>query len=145
MNRCLFDGFVQFNNEKQKEIMNVPFYISFDLSLRGDYQGLYRWLDKNKAEERGNGYAFIKSYNCPDSELEGATDFKEKNYKFANYVKKEILEYAEIGSSDRIYITLKLIDNNHVGGLFLFGKKQSEPWEGHYQDDSEISGDFDFS
>jgi hypothetical protein len=124
--------------------MQIKIYISFDLSIRGDYKGFYSWLDKNNAEERGNGYAYIKDYFCPDKVFSGAKDFKEKNTMFFNYLKKDIKKFAEISNSDRIYVTLKVIDSDYIGGVFLFGRKQSSPWEG-FNNDSETNNDFDFS
>ena len=122
--------------------MKINFYINFDLSLRGDYKGLYKWLDKNNAEERGNGYALIKKYNFPDSKLEGIIKEIEKDKMLINYIRNDIKKFVEIGSSDRIYITFKTIGKNNLGGIFLFGRKQSAPWEGYYQKESKIEFDF---
>ncbi len=33
------------------------FWITYDLGIRGDYNSLYKWLDKYKAKECGNGVA----------------------------------------------------------------------------------------
>lgn len=123
--------------------MEKRIFINFDLSLRGDYKGLYKWLDKNNAEERGNGYALIKKYFYPDSELAGASDYKEKNMKLINFIRKDIKKFAEIGSSDRIYLTFETFEKESLGGIFLFGKKQATPWEGHYNESSETETDFD--
>ena len=123
--------------------MKIKIYINFDLSLRGDYKGLYKWLDKYNAEERGNGYALIKEYLFPDSEIEGVTDFKDKNFKLINFIRKDIKKYAEIGSSDRIYLTLKTLGRGNLGGAFLFGRQQATPWEGYYQESTDSEIDID--
>lgn len=124
--------------------MKMKIYINFDLSIRGDYKGFYTWLDKNNAEERGSGYAYIKDYPFPEKEFRGAKDFKEKNIKLFNYLRKEIKDFAEIGTADRVYVTLKVIDTDHIGGMFLFGKSQSAPWKGYYQVEGDKNNDFDF-
>lgn len=123
--------------------MKLNFYINFDFGLRGDYKGFYKWLDKNKAEERGNGYALIREFEFPDQELIKITDGKNKNVWVIDYLKKDIQKYAEIGSSDRIYLTLKSLFNDNLGGIFLFGKKQASPWEGHYLTEGETEMDFE--
>ena len=123
--------------------MKITFYINFDLNIRGDYKGLYKWLDKNKAEERGNNYAIIKNYDFPDSEIEGLTIVADKNRAFSNYLKNEIIEFATIGKTDRIYLTLKVLGRENVGGVFIFGRKQSNPWEGAYTEDEDNDVNFD--
>ena len=124
--------------------MEIKLYINYDLGIRGDYKGLYRWLDKNKAEERGNAYALIKKYDFPDSELTGVTGFKEKNLKFIKFIKDDILKFATIGKSDRIYMTFNTIEIRNLGGVFLFGRNQASPWEGYYQEDSDSDINIDF-
>lgn len=124
--------------------MNINFYINFDLSIRGDYKGLYKWLDKNNAEERGNGYALIKGYHFPDSKMSGLTEMGEKNNAFAVHLRSEIKEFASINKSDRIYLTMGIIGGDKIGGIFLFGRKQASPWEGSYLDDISTDIDFDF-
>ena len=107
--------------------MKITFYINFDLNIRGDYKGLYKWLDKNKAEERGNNYALIKKYDFPEKEIEGLTTIAEKNNALAKYLRKELTEYVEITKTDRIYITIKVLGGDNIGGIFLFGRSQSNP------------------
>lgn len=122
--------------------MKLDFYINFDFGLRGDYKGLYKWLDKNRAEERGNCYALIKGYQLSSEFFFGLTDVKEKNLKFIKHIQQEIKESVELSSTDRIYLTFALIDSNKLGGAFLFGKKQSTPWEGHYSESGDCELDF---
>jgi hypothetical protein len=123
--------------------MKITFYINFDLNIRGDYKGLYKWLDKNKAEERGSNYALIKNYDFPDSEIKGLNTIAEKSNAFANYLRKDIVESVEIGKTDRIYITIKVLGGEHIGGIFLFGRSQSNPWDG-YADNDKNDVNFDF-
>lgn len=123
--------------------MEKNFYINFDFSLRGDYKGLFKWLDKNNAEERGNGYALIKKYDFPDNELDGVTDPKEKSLKLVSYLRKDIKEVVKISPSDRIYLTFLLFETENLGGIFLFGNKQAPPWEGSFQDNDEPETDLE--
>jgi hypothetical protein len=116
--------------------MKIKFYINFDLNIRGDYKGLYKWLDKNKAEERGNSYALIKNYDFPETEIKGLTTMVEQNNAFAKYLRNELKEYVEIAKTDRIYVTFKVLGRDNIGGIFLFGRGQSSPWEGYADDDN---------
>jgi len=40
--------------------MKKAVWISYDLGIKGDYQGLYSWLDDHDAIECGNSVAFIQ-------------------------------------------------------------------------------------
>ena len=37
--------------------------LTFDFGMKGDYEGLFKWLDENNAEERGYGVAVIPNYH----------------------------------------------------------------------------------
>ena len=39
--------------------MNQVLWISYDLGVKGDYEGLYAWLEDHNAEECGNSVAFL--------------------------------------------------------------------------------------
>lgn len=45
-----------FNDESN---MTKAIWISYDLGIGGDYDGLYRWLANHKAVECGDGLAFF--------------------------------------------------------------------------------------
>ena len=38
------------------------FWLSYDLGINGDYDGLYRWLDRQGAKECGSSMAYISNY-----------------------------------------------------------------------------------
>ena len=40
--------------------MKSVVWISFDLGVRGDYQGMYEFLDAHQAKECGDGVAFLQ-------------------------------------------------------------------------------------
>jgi len=86
------------------------FWLSYDLGLRGDYQGLYEWLDEKGAKECGDSIATFQSDRTQDElaeELKGVLD--------------------DI-SRARIYLI-----SRDTGGKFLFGKRKSAPWAGFFQ------------
>ncbi len=43
--------------------MKKMVWISYDLGVKGDYEGLYAWLDDHKAKECGNSLAALE-YDC---------------------------------------------------------------------------------
>ena len=122
--------------------MNIRLYINYDLSLRGDYKGIYKWLDKNEAKERGNGYALIENYNIPESVISKSKDI-DKDATIIKYIREDLQESVDIKPSDRIYLTFKKLEDEKLAGIFLFGKPQMPPWEGTYNESSEAVIDFD--
>jgi hypothetical protein len=96
--------------------MKKAIWISYDLGVEGDYSGMYKWLDSNKAIECGDSLAFIKKEMQNDSLVEE--------------IKKEIKENVSLKKSDRVYIIYRDSRNNSVKGEFIFGKRKRSPWEG---------------
>ena len=40
--------------------MHTVMWMSYDLGVKGDYEGLYAWLDDHDAKECGNSVAFLR-------------------------------------------------------------------------------------
>ena len=119
--------------------MKKTIYITYDFGMKGDYEGLYRWLDENNAEERGYGLALIKSYNFPNKYISKDDSENKTDIIFATRIKKEISEYTEIGKSDRIYLVFRSFNTKKMLGMFLFGNKKQAPWIGYSQKEDDIS------
>ena len=86
------------------------YWLSFDLGLQGDYEGLYSWLDKQKAKECGGNVATFVSRKTRDQivrELSGILDPKKK---------------------PRLYII-----NMKQVGRFIFGNRAVASWTGYAQ------------
>jgi len=93
------------------------FWISYDLGLKGDYSGLYTWLDTVSAKECGDSIAFFtKEY---------------KGEQIITEIKKEIREYVTLSKTDRIYLIFLEKESKKVKGKFLFGGRKRAPWEGY--------------
>jgi hypothetical protein len=90
-------------------------WISYDLGVRGDYEGLYAWLDDNKAKECGSSIALVK-YSHDN-------DLIEK-------IKKELQSGIEINKNTRIYVVYRDRSTNKNKGKFIFGKRKAAPWVG---------------
>lgn len=92
------------------------FWISYDLGLKGDYTGLYTFLDSVQAKECGDSIAFFHK------------DYRED---FINALKKDIEKYVTFSKTDRIYVIYLDDDTKKVKGKFLYGGRKRAPWEGY--------------
>ena len=93
-------------------------FVSYDLGLKGDYNGLYTWFDSLEAKECGTGLAILE-IKVPEND-------HEKIYKI---LKKEISKHVDIEPNDRIYVILRAADKT-MKGKFLFGGRKKAPWFG---------------
>ncbi len=105
---------------KDKELI----WISYDLGIDGDYNGLYSWLDSHKARECGDSIAAIT------------------NYDYKTDVAKELIEdlkgKVELRKTDRIYLVFK--SDGKIKGKFIHGGRKRSPWEGYaisYEEEAE--------
>lgn len=106
--------------------MKKAVWLSFDLGLKGDYQGFYTWLDKNNARECGDNFAFIK---------------KECNDDVFDMIKKELSEEIELRNDDRIYLVYRDKEGK-IKGKFLNGRRKPAPWEGYFIEMDEGEEDY---
>lgn len=90
-------------------------WLSFDLGLRGDYEGLYAWLDQHKAEECGEGVAFLTyphdGETLPETlkaDLDGSVTFDKRS---------------------RLYVIWRN-KKQRMKGRFIVGSRRAAPWVG---------------
>ena len=102
--------------------MNV--FISYDFGMKGDYEGLFKWLDEHHAEERGYGIGMIKDFQYDKTIIKTDLDL-------FNYVKDELKIKIKIGSTDRIYMIWDSVETSKIQAGFLFGKSKQAPWTGY--------------
>ena len=93
--------------------MKKAIWISFDLGVRGDYEGLYTWLDSKGAIECGDSFAFLK-YDVSGDIVES--------------LKREIEENVDISKKTRIYVIFRDPKTKKMKGKFIFGNRKSAPW-----------------
>jgi hypothetical protein len=101
--------------------MKKMVWISYDLGVKGDYEGLYAWLDNHNAKECGNSIAALEfeySKVLPDE------------------LQKELSQSISFAKHDRVYIIWR--DDRKVKGRFLFGKRKAAPWSGYGSQEPEI-------
>ena len=86
------------------------YWLSYDLGIRGDYQGLYEWLDSKGAKECGDSVATFQSDRT------------------AKELEQELKDVLGESSRARLY----LISRSN-GGKFLLGSRKSAPWAGFFE------------
>ena len=89
-------------------------WLSFDLGVNGDYDGMYAWLDDHKAKECGSSVACFQ-FSC-DSDLPQA-------------LKTEIEDAVSLNKRSRVYLIYR--DENKFKGRYIIGKRKSAPWAGY--------------
>ena len=94
-------------------------WISYDLGVSGDYEGIYEWLDDHDAQECGSSVAFVKHYDHGTEDLMDALE-------------KDIQEAVDLDKRSRIYVIWKT-ETGKQRGSFLFGRRKGSPWEGYGQ------------
>ena len=95
--------------------MKKAIWLSYDLGIKGDYQGLYAWLDNFDATECGNSVAYVQYQYEKD---------------LLSELKEDLKRSVNFNQGDRIYIIRKDSKDGKVRGSFLIGKRKSNPWEG---------------
>ncbi len=98
----------------------ISIWISYDFGLKGDYNGLYTWLDNHKAAECGSNLAF---FHFP-TVLNGWDEI-------CNELTKQLTEFVKLSKSDRIYVVFKDYNLNVIKGKFINGGRKQSPWEGY--------------
>lgn len=103
--------------------MKTVVWMSYDLGVKGDYQGLYAWLDDHNAIECGNSVAFFHYEYKKD---------------FLSELKKDLNKNIEFDIRDRIYI-VRTDSDKKTRGIFLIGKRKSNPWIGYGAKDDNLT------
>lgn len=101
--------------------MKKTVWICYDLGVKGDYEGLYAWLDDQNAKECGNSVATLE-YECTNDLLEE--------------LQKEISQNVALAKHDRIYIIWR--EERKAKGKFLFGKRKAAPWSGYGSQEPQV-------
>jgi hypothetical protein len=109
---------------EKEEGMKKAVWLSFDLGVRGDYEGLYTWLDNHQAKECGENLAFFK-YECQNGVVEK--------------LKRELKKEVKLDQRSRIYM-IHLKDGK-MKGNFIFGRRKRAPWIGYGTLSEEESSD----
>lgn len=91
-------------------------WISYDLGVRGDYEGLYAWLDARDAQECGDSLAFL-------------------NYEYRgsliNQLRSDLKKALDAGKRTRVYVIYRDRTTKKNKGAFVFGGRRAPPWTGY--------------
>jgi hypothetical protein len=101
--------------------MEKMVWISYDLGVKGDYKGLYAWLDNHNAKECGNSVAALE-YAHEKSLIEE--------------LQEDLSQNISIAKHDRIYVIWR--EDRKIKGKFLFGKRKAAPWSGYGSQEPQV-------
>jgi hypothetical protein len=96
-------------------MIKIRVWLSYDLGVRGDYTGIYKWLDEQQAVECGDSIA---------------TFLFDDNGDIKTAIKESLQEAVDFGKNDRVYLIFKNQRGNYIGS-FIIGNRKSSPWEGY--------------
>jgi hypothetical protein len=97
-------------------------WLAYDLGLKGDYTGLFAWLDNHDAIECGNGLAFFRIDWDKNKIKQGRIEY---------IVFSDIVKSISLSKTDRLYMIWKDDSTNKMRGTFLSGSRKQNPWQGY--------------
>jgi hypothetical protein len=95
--------------------MKAFVWLSYDLGIRGDYEGLYQFLDSVEAKECANSIAAFQFDYDQDIPTELAS---------------VIQNAVKLDKRARFYVIYQNMDGKLVG-KFIIGRRKSSPWTGY--------------
>ena len=103
-------------------------WLSFDLGVKGDYEGLYAWLDSENARECGEALAGF--------------DFEVSDERrLPTLLKKALSDAVELDKRSRIYVVFYDSRARKVRGQFIFGSRRKPSWTGYGSSPGEAEED----
>lgn len=107
--------------------MKTFIWLSFDLGVRGDFDGLYGFLDTHKAKECGDSVAAF---------------WYEYERDLIKDLTKDLQKNVTVDKRSRVYVIYKAPKGKYAG-KFIFGNRKSAPWSGFgpSENDEEDSGE----
>ena len=96
--------------------MPQAIWLSWDLGVRGDYEGLYAWLDAHQAKECGDSAAFLQ-YEYAGSPRDALAT--------------ELRDQITLSKETRIYVVWRDGDDGKLKGRFAIGGRKGAPWSGY--------------
>jgi len=96
--------------------MKQAIWLSYDLGVRGDYEGIYTWLDERDGSECGDSLAFLK-YGFSGDLIES--------------LEQDIRQSIDVTKKTRIYVVWYDVKSKSMKGRFILGTRQAPPWTGY--------------
>ena len=97
-------------------------WVSYDLGVSGDYEGMYAWLDGHGAKECGDSLASL-SYEHPNADV-------------VEDLKADIQSAVSLAPRNRIYVIRQ--EDGKMKGKFVFGSRRSSPWTGYAVSEEQV-------
>lgn len=101
-------------------------WISYDLGVRGDYEGLYAWLDEHDAKECGDSLAVLKYEHAGD---------------LLTAVKQDLEGAVGVNNKTRIYVIHREPETKLMKGRFVIGGRRASPWDGYARSGNQVDED----
>jgi hypothetical protein len=118
------DAVGQVDNEEAL-VSGDTVWITFDLGARGDYKGLYSWLDAHGARECGERVAIL-TYPCAGS--------------LPDKLKEDLKKSISIDGHTSIYVIYPDPATAENRGTFIFGERRVPVWTGYSASQPEAGG-----
>ena len=93
--------------------MKSAIWLTYDLGVNGDYEGMYAWLDNPGAKECGGSVAYWQFIH--DGDLPAS-------------LKSDIERVVALNKRSRIYVIYK--KDEKLSERYLIGRRKGAPWEG---------------
>ena len=97
-------------------MQNKLVWLVFDLGVKGDYEGLYAWLDAQGARECGDSVACF-TYSYTDD--------------LVTELRSQLESAMTLDKKSRLYVVYSDPPTNRPKGAFLCGRRKSPPWAGY--------------
>ncbi len=106
--------------------MKQAIWISYDLGVRGDYEGMYAWLDEHGALECGDSLALVHD------EFTGQP---------ISALQQDLQRAVEVTRKTRMYVIWRDAPTGKMKGRFIFGNRKAAPWTGYAVGEEEVLED----
>jgi hypothetical protein len=94
--------------------MKTFIWLSFDLGVRGDFEGMYEFLDAHEAKECGGSVAGF---------------WYEYKKDFLGELTKDLKTGVSFDKRSRVYVIFSDPHGKHTG-KFIVGRRKAPPWVG---------------
>ena len=98
---------------ERRKIVKSAIWLSYDLGVNGDYEGMYAWLDNHGAKECNGSVAYLQFTHDGD---------------LPTSLKSDIESVVALNRRSRIYVIYR--KDEKMAGRYLFGHRKGAPWEG---------------
>jgi len=95
--------------------MKSVIWLSFDLGVRGDYEGIYEFLDAHQAKECGDNVAFLQFEHQGD---------------LIDNLKATLKKFVKLDTRSRVYVVFPDPAGKYKG-RFVKGSRKQAPWTGY--------------